>query len=58
MKRSVSLLAVLVVFFAPAAFDKDDEHGRDLGPGCDPDRPAIAHHAACPCPAILIARIR
>src|SRR5215813_1672564 len=40
--------AVIVgVALASGAWAKDDEHGkRRLGPGCAPDRPAVAHHAA------------
>src|ERR1700722_308786 len=33
-------LAITAFFSAPAAFAKDD-----LGPGCAPDRPAVAHRA-------------
>jgi hypothetical protein len=30
---------------APGAFANKEEHARDLGPGCAPERPATAHHA-------------
>ena len=38
-------LAVLSLLTSAVAFAKDDKHDGDLGPGCAPDRPAIAHHA-------------
>src|SRR5713226_5343185 len=35
----------LAIAAAPAAFAEDSGEGRDLGPGCAPDRPAVPHHA-------------
>jgi hypothetical protein len=42
--KYASLLAVLSLTSA-VAFAEDDKHNGHLGPGCDPDRPAVAHHA-------------
>src|ERR1700674_3614883 len=44
--RAVFVLAVAALAAAPAAFAQEGEpKGVELGPGCAPDRPAIAHHA-------------
>src|SRR5229473_478181 len=40
MAIAASLAAAPAVFAA-----KENEHQMDLGPGCTPERPAIAHHA-------------
>ena len=42
---AVVALAVAALAAAPAAFAKDKDEGAEFGPGCAPDRPAIAHHA-------------
>jgi hypothetical protein len=42
--KVAGLVAVISLLTAPAALAKDDDK-QELGPGCDPDRPAIAHHA-------------
>lgn len=43
----IAAIAVTTLVIVPAV-SADDDHGRhhnQLGPGCDPDRPAIPHHA-------------
>src|SRR6266851_5922909 len=43
-----AILAVAAVGLAPArlaAVPGDGDDGAELGPGCSPERPAIAHHA-------------
>ena len=41
-----AICAVVALFPAEAAFSNEDQERAELGPGCAPDRPAIAHHAA------------
>jgi len=44
--RSAMAITLLVTVSPVVAFPRDEEHrGRGLGPGCAPERPAIAHHA-------------
>jgi hypothetical protein len=45
---AVAAMAFAALAAVPEAFAKDndkDQKGAELGPGCAPDRPAIAHHA-------------
>jgi hypothetical protein len=48
-------VAIMAVAGTPAAFAQGGKHeGAHLGPGCAPDRPAVAHHAG----GVIVARLR